>query len=403
MNQWTIVSRQIGRNGFRSFLMGAGGGLFAAVLVTVTLLGVGINQSIRQTVNRLGADLMVVPHGEEIAAHFNDALVTGRPAAFYLPRALEASLAAHAGVAQVSTQTFAQTLTNARCCAGSFFLVGFDRGSDFTVQPWLSEPMLELPDDALNWILVGDRILLKPGESVDLYGSTFRVAGVLAPTGMGMDWSIYLPHSALDRLVEHSISAAESPLRIPARHVSAFFIRAAEGVDLIDLAEELERDHPSIQVVLSSSVGKRARSQLALTAAVSLILLAVVWLVAALLSGVVFSQAIRERRGEFGLFLAKGARRGFILALLAKEALLISLSACLVGAAFALLVLLSFRQLLSGTLGVPDCLPGPLSIALLMVALVALGSLNAVLCSLVPAISMLRTEPYEAIKGTGKK
>ena len=128
-----------------------------------------------------------------------------------------------------------------------------------------------------------------------------------------------------------------------------------------------------------------------------------VWLVAALLSGVVFSQAIRERQGEFGLFLAKGARRGFILALLAKEALVISLSASLVGAGFALLVLLSFRRLLSGTLGVADCLPGPFAIALLMLALVALGSLNAVFCSLVPAISMLRTDPYEAIKGTGKK
>lgn len=403
MNQWTIVSRQIRRNGFRSLLMGAAVVLFAAVLVTVTLLGVGINQSIRQTVNRLGADLMVVPQGEEIAAHFNDALVTGRPATFYLPRAFEANLAAHPDIARISAQTFAQTLTNARCCSGSFFLVGFDRGSDFTVQPWLSEPMLDLPDDAMNWILVGDRILLKPGESVDLYGSTFRVAGVLAPTGMGMDWSIYLPHGALDRLVEYSINAAESPLQIPAHHVSAFFVRAADGVDLIDLAEQLERDNPSLQVVLSSSVGKRARSQLTLTLAVSLILLAVVWLVAALLSGVVFSQAIRERRAEFGLFLAKGARRGFILALLAKEALVISLSACLVGAAFALLVLLSFRRLLAGTLGVADCLPGPLAIALLMLALVALGSLNAVFCSLVPAISMLRTDPYEAIKGTGKK
>ena len=230
MNQWTIVSRQIGRNGLRSFLMGAGGGLFAAVLVTVTLLGVGINQSIRQTVNRLGADLMVIPQGEEIAAHFNDALVTGRPAAFYLPRALETNLVAHPDIARVSTQTFAQTLTNARCCAGSFFLVGFDRGSDFTVQPWLSDPMLELPDDAMNWILVGDRILLKPGESVDLYGSTFRVAGVLAPTGMGMDWSIYLPHSALDRLVEHSLSAAESPLQIPAHHDARDVEERLEGL-----------------------------------------------------------------------------------------------------------------------------------------------------------------------------
>ena len=399
MNQWTIVSRQIRRNGFRSLLMGAAVVLFAAVLVTVTLLGVGVHQSIRQTVNRLGADLMVVPQGEEVATRFNSALVTGRPAAFYLPRAFEVSLAAHPDIARISTQTFAQTLTNARCCAGSFFLVGFDLDSDFTVQPWLAEPMLELPDDALNWILVGDRILLKPGESVDLYGSTFRVAGVLAPTGMGMDWSIYLPHSALDRLVEESITAAQSPLRIPARHVSALFVRAAHGVDLIDLAEQLERDHPSLQVVLSSAVGKRARSQLALTLSVSLILLAVVWLVAALLSGVVFSQAIRERQGEFGLFLAKGARRGFILALLAKEALLISLSACLAGGGFALLVLLSFRRLLAGTLGVPDCLPGPLAIVMLMVTLVALGSLNAVFCSLVPALSMLRTDPYEAIKG----
>lgn len=398
MNQWILAVRQIKRYPLRSLLMAVGTSCFAAVIVAVSLLIVGINQSIHRTVDRLGADIMVIPRGEQTAIHFNEALITGKPTQFYLSQSAVAALGRVDGVEKMATQTFAQTLTNARCCAGHFLLVGFDHTSDFTVQPWLTDPLMEWPNDETDWILVGDRILLKPGESVQFYGTPFTVAGVLAPTGTGMDYTVYLPDRVLRRLVDSSVTQAESPLQIAADHVSAVFIRVRPGQDLIDLAERLERVCPDGQAVLSSSVGKLVRTQLNVVAVISICVVAAFWLVAALLSGVVFTQAIRERRAELGLFLAKGAHRTFIYAMLAKESLLISSGASLGGAAFSLLIIGSFRQLLGAALGVTQILPSPITIVLMMVGLCAFGTVSAIMCSLLPVVGLLRTEPYEAIK-----
>jgi putative ABC transport system permease protein len=398
MNQWSIAARQIQQNPLRSLLMAVGVALFALVIVSVTLVMVGINQSISQTVDRLGADLMLIPQGDQIATQFNEALITGKPTRFYLAQALAQSVGELEYVDKVTTQTYAQTLTNARCCAGNFFLIGFDRASDFTVQPWLTHRVETWPQDSEDWIIVGDRILLGLGEQVKLYGSSFKVAGVLGPTGTGMDWSIYCPDPALRRLVRSSVTQAEFPLHIADEQVSTILIRAQAGTDLIDLAERLEQAHPKVQAVLSSSVGKLARNQLKVIALISLWVVGVLWLIAALLSGVVFSQAIRERQGEIGLFLAKGAHRSFILGMLSKESLIVSTVSSLCGAAAALVIVGSFQQLLAASLGVPNVLPHAATTTALVLGLCTFGTVSALLCSLLPALGMLRMEPYEAIK-----
>ena len=398
MNQWTIAARQIKQNPLRSLLMAVGVALFALVIVSVSIIMVGINQSISQTVDRLGADIMLIPPGEQTATQFNEALITGKPTTFYLPHALAETVGKLEGVTKVTTQTYAQTLTNARCCAGNFFLIGFDRSSDFTVQPWLRQKVKPWPQDSEDWIVVGDRILLGLGDQVMLYGTRFTVAGVLGPTGTGMDWSIYCPDPALRRLVHTSATQAQSPLHIPEQQVSAIFIRAQAGTDLIDLAERLEQGHPDTQAVLSSSVGKLARNQLKVIALISLWVVGILWLIAALLSGVVFSQAVRERQGEIGLFLAKGAHRGFVLGMLTKESLIVSAASSLCGAVAALLIIASFQQLMATSLGVPSVLPHATVTMALVLGLCAFGTVSTLICSLLPALGMLRTDPYEAIK-----
>ncbi len=398
MNQWTIATRQIKQNPLRSMLMAAGIAIFAAVIVAVTLLMVGINHAIDQTVNRLGADMMVIPRGDQVTAQFNEALISGKPTSFYLPRARLQEVRSLSGIDRVAAQTYAQTLTNARCCAGKFFLVGFDRESDFTIQPWLMNQDTPWPQEA-NGIIVGDRILLSLGETVELYGTSFEVAGVLNPTGMGMDWTVYMPHSALLHMVEQSRRKAVTPLQIHDQSISAIFVRASHGVDLIDLAERVEQALPDCQVVLSSSVGKLARAQLKVVAIISLGIVGALWCVAALLSGVVVSQAVRERQSELGLFLAKGARKRFILGMLVRESFIIAALASLAGATLAVLILVSFRQLLAVALGIPNVLPSPPVILILTVGLCGVGILTAVSCACLPALSMLRKEPFEAIKG----
>ena len=398
MNGWYLALSQIKRNPLRSGLMAIGVVIAAAVMTAVALLIAGINEGMTNTTKRLGADLMVVPRGEKIAQQFNEALITGKPATFYLEQATVETICNVPGIAHASAHIFVETLTNARCCAGKFFIVGFDPETDFTITPWLKDDVSSLTTNVHNWMVVGDRILLHKGDVAEFYGTPFTVAGVLESTGTGMDWTIYISQKSLRKMVSDSGAKAEMPLRIPEGDVSAVFIRAEQGVDLIDLAEKIEQTAPSSQAILSSTVAKVARRQLSDIAGLLGGVVIGLWAMALALSGVVFAMAVRERRSQLGLLVAKGAEKRFVFGMLIKESVMIAAPSSFSGCIIGLLVVISFRELLSNVLGASDVMPAAVTAAVYITAFSVLGTLAAVITAIIPVIPILRTEPYEAIK-----
>ncbi|MBW8003427.1 MAG: ABC transporter permease [Planctomycetes bacterium] len=398
MNGWYLALSQIKRNPLRSALMAIGIVIAAAFMTAVALLIVGVNEGITNTVKRLGADIMVVPRGEKIARQFNEALLTGKPATFYLATATIEKVSRVPGVENISSQIFVETLTNARCCAGKFFIVAFDPDTDFTVKPWLKDEAGLSISQMEDWMIVGDRILLRKGSEAQFYGTTFTVAGVLEPTGTGMDWTIYISEKSLRKMVTGSGTKAEMPLRIRQGDYSSILVKAQAGADLIDLAEKIEQAAPEIQVILSSTVAKLARGQLFATAYVLGCIVAGLWIMALVMSGVIFSMAVRERRSQIGLLIAKGANKNFIFGMLTKESILIAATSCLSGCLMGLLIVFSFRELLSNALGASDVLPTAATAGLFVAAFSVLGTATAVITAIMPVIPILRTEPYEAIK-----
>ena len=398
MNGWYLALSQIKRNPLRSALMAIGIVIAAAVMTAVVLLMVGVNQGITNTVKRLGADIMVVPRGEETAKQFNEALITGKPATFYLDPSTIEKISKVPRVDRISTQIFVETLTNARCCAGKFFIVAFNPDTDFTVKPWLKTDVPLSVFETQNQMIVGDRILLRKGSAAQFYGTSFTVAGVLQPTGTGMDWTIYISEKSLQKMVADSETKAEMPLRIRHGDVSTILVKAKSGVDLIDLAEKIEQADPAIQVILSSTVAKIARQQLFTIACVLGCVVVGLWVMALILSGVVFSIAVSQRRSQIGLLVAKGANKRFIFSMLTKESVMIAAISCLSGCFIGLLAVVSFRDLLSNALGTSDVLPTAATIVLFVAAFSILGTATAVVTAIMPVIPILRTEPYEAIK-----
>lgn len=398
MNGWCIGLNQIKRNPLRSGLMAIGVVIAAATMIAAALLIAGINKSMTNTTKRLGADLMVVPKGENIERRFNEALITGTPATFYLDQETAEKISDVPGVTQASAHIYAETLTNARCCAGKFFIVGFNLETDFTVMPWIKDNISVLTKDIRDWMIIGDRILLHKGDVAEFYGMPFKVAGVLEHTGTGMDWTIYVSHQSLRKMVSGSKTMAEMPLRISEGHVSALFIKAEPGIDLIDLAEKIEHTAPASQVIVSSSVAKFARRQFSgITGLLGFVVVGL-WGMALTLSGVVFSMAVRERRSQLGLLVAKGAEKSFVFGTLAKESLIIAAPSSLFGCIAGLLVVISFRELLSNTLGASDILPTAVTTMIFVAIFSICGTLFAVITAIIPVIPILRTEPYEAIK-----
>ncbi len=96
--------------------------------------------------------------------------------------------------------------------------------------------------------------------------------------------------------------------------------------------------------------------------------------------------------------MAKGASKGFIFRMLAKESVMIAAAASVSGCVLGLFIVISFRELLSNALGASDVLPDAATTGAFIAAFSVLATATAVIAAIVPVIPILRTEPYEAIR-----
>src|SRR5512146_2748752 len=138
MNFLNLTLKNISGTAYRSWVIGLCAFILAAFTVGTTLVMCGAETSLRLALDRLGADIVVVPQGSETKAE--TALLMGKPASIWMPASNLQAVAAVAGVAQTSPQLYLSTLTGASCCAVSdMFLVAYDPATDFTIQPWLKQ------------------------------------------------------------------------------------------------------------------------------------------------------------------------------------------------------------------------------------------------------------------------
>jgi putative ABC transport system permease protein len=131
-----LAWKNISGNAFRNGVVSVCALLLSAFALFTTLVIRGAESSLRMTIDRLGADIVVVPEGSE--AKIESALLMGIPARFWMSEANLSKIAAVQGVETVSPQLYLATLTGASCCSVSdMFMIAYDPLSDFTVQPWL--------------------------------------------------------------------------------------------------------------------------------------------------------------------------------------------------------------------------------------------------------------------------
>jgi putative ABC transport system permease protein len=395
LNLLNLALQNLRRKPYRSVAIGlcvavATGSLFIA---TIVLRGVQTSLTVGRA--RLGADLIVVPQGYEAPAQ--EAFITGQPTTFYMPEQIEAQIAAQPGVRQTSAQVFVQTLTNARCCIGEFFLVGFDPETDFTVSPWLVTHLEGASLGPLD-IIAGDRILLREGDGATFYGTAFTVAGVLERTGMGIDRTIYVPMQGLRQMIADSAELAEQPLEIDPGEISSVLVSVEQGADILDVAESIEGHLSGVQVFTATQLNQAVARQLRGVMGITFAVTASLWLMSLLMIGLVFSLIINERQRELGLLRAMGARAQIVFRLVIGEAGLLTGLGGLAGLLAAGVLLMSFSRLIQLRLRIPYLVPGVLEIVAIEVGMLLLALLTGALASLQPALASSRMEPYAAIR-----
>lgn len=410
---FNLVVQNLRRKPYRAVALALCVAVAIGSLFAITIVLRGIQNSLAIGRARLGADVVVVPGGNEAPAQ--EAFITGQPTTFYMDGQVAAHIAQLPGVQQTSTQVFVQTLTNARCCIGEFFLVGFDPETDFTISPWLASHLNSGPLGSYD-IIVGDRILLREGETVIFFGTDFTVEGVLEKTGMGIDRTVYVPIDGLRVMIHRSAERAEETLTIAPNEISAVLIRVEPGSDVLDVAESIETTIGGVQAFTASQLNQAVARQMQGTLGLILGVTTALWLMSLISIGLVFSLIVNERQREFGLLRAMGARQGFVFRLVIGEATLLTGSGGIIGLAgsglslwiFARLIQLRLIQnpdpsaalsrLIQLQLHVPYLLPDQLEIFSVVLVLLILALFTGAIASLYPARMISKMEPYAAIR-----
>ena len=396
MNLFELAKRNITGSSFRSWMVFFCAALMAGFVIAATLVIRGANDSLRLALDRLGADIIVIPEGEE--QRLKSALLMGIPVHCWMPDTVVDDLAALPGVQAVSPQLYLSTLRGATCCSvPEMFLIAYEPETDFTLRPWLEE---NLEGGLALGEAVGGNLVYVPVEQGELlvYGYGLDLKGSLEPTGTGLDQSMFFTFETAREIARMSSDQAVKVLDIPPRTVSSALIKVEPGVDPQQVAAEISSTIRGVTPLETATLFRDQREQLLSLLNSVVALLGITWVLAMALIAVIFSLAINERRRHIGVMRALGARRTTVLQSLLLEAILLALAGGTVGIAVASLAVYLFRPLIMGLMNTPFLFPAPLQLAGLGLGALVLALLGVTLAALIPALRISYQDPANSMR-----
>ena len=158
-------------------------------------------------------------------------------------------------------------------------------------------------------------------------------------------------------------------------------IRAEPGYDPNAIAEDINFSGLNVDVIKSDAVVAGLTQQMGHLVGYIKVFEVMLWILAVVVLGVLFSVSINERKKEFAIFRMMGATRIKLLSLVFAESSVISIAGALIGVLMALLFVIPFSNSIGSSLGLPYLVP-PLSSILFLVLLsvsvsFAIGPLTA--------------------------
>jgi putative ABC transport system permease protein len=383
-------------NAFRSWTILICAALMAGLTVSSSIVIGGAQNSLHVAMERLGADIIVVPAGTEHA--MENAFLMGVPAAAWMPRDALDQIAALPGVEAVSPQLFLSTLRGALCCSvPEMFLVAYDPETDFALKPWLEE---DLEEGLRLGEAVGGAFVYVPAEfgTILVYGYEVDLKRNLEKTGTGIDQSMFFTFETANEIARLSTVQAEKELTIPGDEISAVMVKVKRGTEIHPVAQQIQQALPQVAVVESTNLFHSQRVQITGLLKSVLVLLGVAWLLAVALIGLVFSMAINERRQQIGVLRALGFTRRFVLQSLLAEGLILAVAGAGAGSVLLISAVHLFRHAIIQSLGIPFLIPSLLSLLILTVGALALALASVTLGAVVPIARISLMDPADAMR-----
>ncbi len=396
MNLYQLAVRNVSGNAFRSWVVMLCALLVASLALGTTLVMRGAHKSVSLAIDRLGADIVVLPEGTE--TRVESALLMGHPTQVWMPGSKLDELAAIEGVQAVSPQTYLSTLTNASCCSvEDMFLIAYDPETDFTITPWLKE---HLGDGLhLGEVVGGTYVFVPEGEqNIQIYGYHVTLRANMEPTGTGLDQSMFLTMQTAKDIARISRTMAERPLEIPTDDISAIMVKLEPDTDPADVALKIMQRVRGVTPIESPNLFQAYRKQMSGLQTGIFIAMGTTLALSVVLIGLIFSMVANERRRELGVLRAMGATRRFVFQSLLTEVGLLALAGGVAGILLTVLVVYLFRQLIMVSLGIPFLLPSPAALLPQILGGLLLALVAATLAAMLPAYRISHLDPAIAMR-----
>jgi putative ABC transport system permease protein len=262
-------------------------------------------------------------------------------------------------------------------------VVGVDFPAELSLKKWWniigSEPSFE------NHVLVGkeaaEKFDLRVGSPIDIKGRTFKVAGVIDPTGSQDDGMIFMSLPVTQKLFdkEGKVGMVE---------VAAL----CKNCPISEIVTQIGEVIPSAKVTAVQQVVEGRMDTLHSFRKFSLGISGLVLLVGSMVVFVTMMGSITERTREIGIFSAIGFRKSHIMKIILLEAFVVSLIAGVVGYLTGIgitRVLLTFLS---------EQMPRFFLDPTIAAGAIFLAIIIGLVASLYPAMTASRMDPSEALR-----
>lgn len=402
---YKFALKNLQRKYFRSVAVAISVAVVAATLFSVSTVMLSVDSSLKRGAARLGADLVVVPAVHEKKARA--VLTTGEAATFYMEQKLLDPVrdikirgpegADVKGVEAVSPQLFLEAPEHQWPDDSRLRIVAFEPETDFTVTPWLEEHLKRRLET--HEVFVGHEVRFGQEGKIKLLGQDFVIVGALEATGMAfIDKSVFMTIPAARQLVRSIWQKSKRSAAAGVEGViSAIMVRTEATADPNQVGRYIKLGIKGLAGIATEEVIVSVQRQLLVLLRSIFLISIVLWVIAILMIGVIFSMIVNERQREVGLLRAMGATRLAVFRLVMLESSTLSGigggAGIIVGGVF----LVSFKGVIKASLNMPYLWPGSVQFVIIIGACLILAFMTGVGASLFPALRVSLMEPYRAI------
>ncbi len=369
--------------------------LIAFIVFGGTIITLSLKNGLNVASSRFGADLVIVPEGQE--SNEEAILLQGTPNLFYFGKSNVDKIKDVEGIEQITTQYFL-TSASAGCCDVPIQIIGFDADTDFAITPWINRvynKKLEQGD-----VVIGSNVQVSDSKKIKFYNHEYNIAATLERTGTGLDDSVFTVPETLKDIAEASkeqgYNFAEE-FDVDGK-TSTILIKVKDGYNIEKVKRQIEEKVTGVSIVSKQGVVANLSGSLVSFSNILYIFIGLFLVLGIVTLEIAFSLIANSRRKEYGILRVIGYTKTKLAALMLKESIIVSLIGAVIGIITSSLFTYAFRLAIQNKVGVPYVSPSIGQLAIILLISLAITLIIGPLSAAYGAWKITKEEPAHLIK-----